>query len=279
MQLHNQPPCLMVAFPHCKINLGLQVIRKRADGYHDIATCFYPVPLTDMLEIIPARDFTFSFSGEPVPGDERENLCVKAFQILRREKDIPPVQMHLHKTIPMGAGLGGGSSDGAFTLTLLNEIFQLALSPARLKELASELGSDCAFFLKKEPQSGSGKGDELKELQVDLKGRFIVLVKPPVHISTARAYAEIIPTVPPMLPEQVVKNAPEKWKGLLKNDFEGPVFRMHPQIEMVKESMYDAGAVYASMTGSGAAVYGIFNSFVDMTMQFRGMFCWSSPLR
>lgn len=269
----------MVAFPHCKINLGLHVARKRPDGFHDIHTCFYPVPFTDVLEILPAETFSVSFSGNTIPGSADENLIVRAYQLLKKDLGIPPVKMHLHKCIPAGAGLGGGSSDGAFVLRMLNEIFDLKLSREKLNHYAGQLGSDCAFFLQDAPKSGKGKGDELEELVVDLKGKFLVLVMPGIHVSTAAAYNSIVPSRPGMLPDQVVKQYPvSQWRDLLKNDFEVPVFREHRQIGEIRGKLYEGGALYASMSGSGSSVYGIFEHAVDLETRFPGMQYWASAL-
>ena len=186
----------MVSFPPCKINLGLNVVSKRSDGYHDIETCFYPVPLTDALEIIKADRFSFTASGNTIPGDAANNLCIKAYELLRRDFNLAPVAIHLHKIIPTGAGLGGGSSDGAHALRLLNVIFDLKLSGEKLKDYALQLGSDCPFFIENKPMFGSGRGEVLRDISLDLSGRFIVLVKPNEHVSTAEAYAGVTPASP-----------------------------------------------------------------------------------
>jgi 4-diphosphocytidyl-2-C-methyl-D-erythritol kinase len=270
----------MIAFPHCKINLGLNVVRKRADGYHDIATCFYPVPLTDVLEVIPSADFSFSSSGNDIPGTVMDNLCVRAFHLMKKEYAIGNVHIHLHKTIPMGAGLGGGSSDGAFTLRLINDVFALGLSSGTLIEQATQLGSDCAFFIRDVPCSGHGRGNDLRDLELDLTGYFLTLVQPPVHVSTASAYAAIVPFVPGMMPEDIVKNQPvDTWKDLLKNDFEETVFRSHPSVKEIKDTFYANGALYSSMSGSGSAVFALFKTSVDLRPLFPpGYFYWSAAL-
>lgn len=233
----------MVAFPPCKINLGLNVVRKRTDGYHDIETCFYPIPWTDILEIIPSDKFEFKMTGNPIPGDD--NLCVKAYKLL----NTPPASIHLHKIIPTGAGLGGGSSDGAWTLRLLNDVFDLSLTKDELRRYAAQLGSDCPFFIDDVPMIGKGRGEILTPAKINLKGKFIVIVKPDVHVSTAEAYAGIIPAE---------RNL--DWSDLnsLRNDFEETIFRKHPVIKQAKQALHDAGASYASMSGSGSAVYGLF---------------------
>jgi len=241
----------MIAFPPCKINLGLNVLRKRNDGYHDLETCFYPIPWTDILEVIPSDDFEFTVSGNAIPGDD--NLCVKAYRLL----NAPPAKIHLHKIIPMGAGLGGGSSDAAWTLRLLNDVFGLKLSKDDLKKYAAKIGSDCAFFIDDGPMIGTGRGEVLTPARISLEGKFIVIVKPDVHVSTAEAYAGIKPGSK----HSDIGNIPiEAWKTSLMNDFEETIFEKFPVIRLIKEQLYTAGAVYASMSGSGSAVYGIFNA-------------------
>jgi 4-diphosphocytidyl-2-C-methyl-D-erythritol kinase len=253
----------MVAFPPCKINLGLSVVRKRSDGYHDIETCFFPVPWTDILEIIPSKEFSFSLSGNSVPGDEQDNLCVKAYRLLAQDISLPPVDIHLHKIIPTGAGLGGGSSDGAWTLRLLNDVLSLELSKDVLKQYASKLGSDCAFFIDDIPMIGTGRGEVLSPVEVDLKGKYLVIVKPEVHISTQQAYEGIVPSVPARKLADVIADS-NQWNRHLKNDFEATILKKFPVIKNIKQTLYDAGAEYASMSGSGSAVYGIFSNKPDL---------------
>lgn len=267
----------MVSFPHCKINLGLNILAKRTDGYHDIETCFYPVPWTDILEIIPSEHFEFTSSGITIPGKEEENLCIKAYQLLQRDFNLGPVKIHLHKIIPMGAGLGGGSSDAAFTLRLLNSIFELKISEETLKRYASRLGSDCSFFVKDAPQVGTGRGEILNPVQFLLKGKFIVIIIPPIHVSTAEAYAGVKPAMSSSIMD-IITRENSSWKNFLKNDFEESVFRSHPQIKSIKEKLYQRHAVYASMSGSGSAVYGIFDQEVHWPISVEeGMF-WSGYL-
>jgi 4-diphosphocytidyl-2-C-methyl-D-erythritol kinase len=259
----------MVSFPHAKINLGLQVIRKRPDGFHDLETCFYPIPWTDILEIIPVKEFQFSSSGLPIDGDATHNLCVKAYNLLRKDFEIPPVLIHLHKVIPMGAGLGGGSSDAAFTLRQINQSFDLKIPSAKLAEYAAVLGSDCAFFISDEPKFGTGRGDVLTPISVSLKGKFIVVVKPDIHVSTADAFAGIKPKESAgSLKDFLETNPVSEWKKFLKNDFEETVFKKYPQIENVKQKLYSLGAVYASMSGSGSAVFGLFDKPVNLSNEF-----------
>jgi 4-diphosphocytidyl-2-C-methyl-D-erythritol kinase len=251
----------MITFPPCKINLGLNIVRKRADGYHDLVTCFYPVPWTDMLEIVVAEKLTFSSSGNAIPGDAADNLCLKAYHLLREDFGLSPVSMHLHKVIPTGAGLGGGSSDAAHTLRLLNELFELHLGKEQLKTYAARVGSDCAFFIDDQPMLGTGRGEVLAPLHVDLKGKFLVIVKPEIHVSTAQAYSGVHPKEPVADLAYVLETEPvEKWRTSVVNDFEETVFARHPSLREIKESLYEQGAVYAAMSGSGAAVFGLFNA-------------------
>jgi 4-diphosphocytidyl-2-C-methyl-D-erythritol kinase len=267
----------MVFFPPCKINLGLQIISKREDGYHDIETCFYPVPWHDALEVIKSDQFQFTKSGTNIPGREEDNLCVKAYQLLKKDFDLQPIKLHLHKVIPTGAGLGGGSSDAAFTLRALNFIFDLNLSDGALASYASTLGSDCSFFVSDKPMLGSGRGEILLETSITLKGKYLVLVKPDVHISTADAYAGVIPKQPTHAVKEILALPIAEWRGRLKNDFEESVFKKHPEIETIKNELYNQGALYASMSGSGASVFGIFETPHDLKNNFSGDY-WAGEL-
>jgi 4-diphosphocytidyl-2-C-methyl-D-erythritol kinase len=268
----------MVAFPPCKINLGLHILYKRTDGYHALETCFYPVPWTDILEVIPSDTLAFSQSGDAIPGDPHDNLCLRAYHLLQKDFTLPPVRIHLHKIIPTGAGLGGGSSDGAYTLRLLNDLFNLNLAPTALAAYAAQLGSDCAFFTQDTPQLGTGRGEILTPVDISLKGRFLVLAKPPIHVSTAEAYAGITPATPATGLTQILAQEPlAAWKEKLHNDFEASVFARHPPIQALKENLYRAGALYASMSGSGAAVFGIFDQGVDLAFD-PGVAHWSGVL-
>lgn len=267
----------MVVFPHCKINLGLHVISKRDDGYHNIETCFYPVPWRDVLEIIKSNQFSFSQSGLTIPGNAGENLCVKAYQLLQKDFNLTPVQIHLHKVIPTGAGLGGGSSDAAFTLRALNYIFNLNLSQTALKSYAAQLGSDCTFFIDDKPMLASGRGEILSETSLSLKGKYLVIIKPEIHVSTAEAYAGVKPKQPAQSIFKIISEPILFWKDSLSNDFEESVFKKHAVIKETKEKLYQYGASYASMSGSGAAVFGVFDSPVDLKNLFEGVY-WGGEL-
>jgi 4-diphosphocytidyl-2-C-methyl-D-erythritol kinase len=268
----------MVYFPVCKINIGLHVLSRRADGYHDIETLFYPVNWTDIMEIIPARDFNFSVSGMNIPGIPEDNICVKAYGMLKRDFDIPPVQLYLHKLIPPGTGLGGGSSDAAFTLKSINNLYSLGMELAQLKAYAAELGSDCPFFLEPSAMLGSGKGDILEPAPIDLHGKFLVIIIPNIHISTAGAYAAVKPVKTAITLPEIFKRPVSAWRDHLHNDFETSVFLKYPEIAEIKDKIYALGAVYASMSGSGSSVFGLFDHPVDLKDNFSGMQCWSGEL-
>jgi 4-diphosphocytidyl-2-C-methyl-D-erythritol kinase len=268
----------MIAFPPCKINLGLHIISKRPDGFHDLETCFYPIPWTDILEIIPSKELVFTSSGNPIPGKAEDNLCLKAYHLLKTDFDIAPVKIHLHKIIPIGAGLGGGSSDAAYTLRLLNDIFNLSLSVDQLKDYASKLGSDCSFFVQDKPMIGHGKGEILTEIDISLKGFYLVFVKPLIHISTQEAYSGITPKQPLIKINDILKQPVTNWKGILKNDFEESVFKKHPTIAEVKAKLYSSGAIYSSMSGSGSSVFALFEKPVQLRNEFVGMEYWEGKI-
>lgn len=228
-----------------------------------------------MLEIIQSDKFAFSISGNDIPGDPADNLCVKAYELLKKEFNLGPVQIHLHKIIPSGAGLGGGSSDAAHMLHLLNEIFSLNLSKSKLMEYASVLGSDCAFFIQDKPMIGSGRGEILSRIDFSLN-KFLVIVKPDIHVSTRDAFSGITPQQNAASIENVILDHPiTQWKGLLSNAFEKTVFSKYPLLESVKNKLYERGAIYASMTGSGSAIFGIFENQTDVSGDFVGMVSWS----
>ncbi|MCF8234210.1 MAG: 4-(cytidine 5'-diphospho)-2-C-methyl-D-erythritol kinase [Bacteroidales bacterium] len=260
----------MIVFPNSKINIGLHILRKRTDGFHEIESLFYPVSLKDALEIIPAKDGSFDFraSGLPIPGNPSENICVKAYELVRAKYGIPPVKMHLHKAVPMQAGLGGGSADGAFSLKLLDTLFELKLGNAKLKELALQLGSDCPFFIENRPAIAGGRGELLKTLDFDLSGYHLVLIKPDLNISTAEAYAMARPDHNRPSLEKLVKTPVASWKDHVQNDFEKSLFSKYPELAHIKKKLYANGAIYASMSGSGSTVYGLFEEQTNIENQF-----------
>jgi len=251
----------MVFFPNCKINLGLTILRKREDGYHDLETVFYPLPLKDALEINRADKLLFTATGIPIPGESSNNLCLKAFYLLQKDfPDLPAVDIHLHKRIPIGAGLGGGSSDGAHMLLLLDKRFNLQLTKEKLLEYAAQLGSDCPFFILNTPCLGGGRGERLEPVGLDLSGYSIVIVDPRLHISTSQAFALCVPGVVAAgkSVKEVIGQPIGTWARDLVNAFEEPVFRQYPSLGPIKDQLYARGAIYASLTGSGSGVFGIF---------------------
>jgi len=263
----------MVSFPNCKINLGLHITQKRADGYHDLETIFYPINLKDVIEIIPSENFSFNISGLTIEGTQNDNLCLKAYHLLKKFFPyLPPINMWLHKSIPMGAGLGGGSADGAFTLRLLNDKFHLNLSITQLLGYASQLGSDCPFFIINKPCFASGRGEILEPFELDLSDYSFVIVYPKIHISTAWAFSQIIPKHPTKYLKEVIKQPIETWQHELKNDFEEAALKKFPELKEIKENLYRAGALYVSMSGSGSAFYGIFKKNNIGTFHFSDNF-------
>lgn len=262
----------MVIFPNAKINLGLNVISKRDDGYHNLDTVFYPIPIHDALEVItnPNPDTpsaTFTQTGKPIPGDSIHNLCLKALEMLRADfPHIPSVLVHLHKNIPMGAGMGGGSADGAFMLSLLNQKYKLGIDEDQLKQYALQLGSDCPFFIENKPVSASGRGELMKPVSVDLSVKSILIISPGIHISTAEAFSNIPISERATTCEEIVQLPIAGWKSLLVNDFEKTVFPTHPELSKIKDQLYQIGAAYASMTGTGSTLFGIFEKRPDTTL-------------
>lgn len=249
----------MICFPNAKINLGLHITSKRKDGFHEIETCMYPIPLFDALEIIiDQKKTSFNTSGISIPGNQKDNLILKAYQLLKKDfPNLPAVNVHLHKNIPIGAGLGGGSADGAFALTLMNNLFDLILDDFFLEEYAAVLGSDCPFFIENTPKIAKGRGEILEEVSLDLKGIHLVLINPGIHIGTKEAYAGVMPSIPSESIEEVLKDK-SRWKENLKNDFEPSILSAYPEIQTIKETLYSSGAFYASMSGSGSSVFGLF---------------------
>jgi len=264
----------MICFPTCKINLGLRITQKRADGFHALETVFFPISIKDALEIIieqetSAAPITFTSSGLAINGDPSDNLCFKAYGLLKKDyPTIPNIKMHLHKTIPMGAGLGGGSADGAFTLVALNQLLNLQIPEQALLDYALQLGSDCPFFIINTPAFATGRGEILKPINVNLNGYSIVIVNPGIAISTKLAFSLITPKVPDTNMEAIICEPVTSWKEKLINDFEQPIFNSFPELANIKETLYQKGAVYASMTGTGSTVYGIFPTSMMDTLSF-----------
>ncbi|MDQ3394188.1 MAG: 4-(cytidine 5'-diphospho)-2-C-methyl-D-erythritol kinase [Bacteroidota bacterium] len=270
----------MVVFPNAKINLGLKVTEKRNDGFHNLETCFYPVLWKDALEVIESTKTQFTSTGIEVPGKVEDNLCVKAYKILAKDYSLPPVAMHLHKSIPIGAGLGGGSSDASFALKAINEVFNLFLDPEILMQYAAELGSDCPFFVENKPVLARGKGNIFEPINLDLSAYFVIIVFPGIHVSTAGAFSKISPSEPKINLKEVLENtSPEMWKNYLVNDFEESVFADFPQIAKIKDTLYKSGALFSSMSGSGSAVFGIFDKKPQLESDlFAGYIIWEGKL-
>ncbi len=255
----NQSSPRMIQFPNCKINLGLSILAKRADGYHELETVFYPIAVSDALEILPSDKLTLSQTGIAVPGDPDQNLCLKAYHLLKKDfPSLPSVQMHLHKNIPMGAGLGGGSSDGTNALLILNQQFSLGLNDRQLIDYASQLGSDCPFFVYNKACHATGRGEVLTPIALDLSNYQFLLVHPGKHISTAWAFQQLTPNTKSESIQSIIQKPMTEWKELLINDFEAPVFKAEPTLSNIKTQLYQLGAIYASMSGSGSSLFGIF---------------------
>jgi 4-diphosphocytidyl-2-C-methyl-D-erythritol kinase len=248
----------MILYPPAKINLGLNILRKREDAFHDIDTCMVEIPFTDILEVTKADSFEFLQTGISISGTGGTNLCEKAYQLLRKEYEIGPVRIHLRKQIPVGAGLGGGSADATYTLLALNQLFQLQLSIQKLKELSSELGSDCPFFVEGLPQIAKGRGEVLSTIELDLSNFYLVLLNPGIHVGTKEAYEGVSANDAVISVHELIHKPIQHWRDALKNDFEKSVFQLFPEIKTLKDSLYDSGAVYAAMSGSGSSVYGLF---------------------
>lgn len=271
----------MLLFPNAKINLGLNVVERRTDGYHNIETIFYPIGLSDILEVVPSEtctDYSFSSSGISLGGDPEDNLIVKAYRLLRSEYQFPAIDISLVKQIPFGAGLGGGSSDAAFMLKALNELFELKITTKKLEKLATRLGADCPVFIRNKPVFATGIGNVFTPIELSLKDYFLLLVKPDIHVSTPEAYSLVVPEKPEISLIELIKQPLAEWKNTIKNDFEKSVFVKYPVIEEIKTKLYEMGAVYASMSGSGSSVYGVFKSIPPENEFFQDCFVTGGTL-
>ena len=268
----------MITYPNAKINLGLNIVEKRPDGYHNLETVFYPINLQDALEVNVQEgedEFSLKVSGVPIEGEPENDLVVKAYRLLKKDyPDIPAIDIHMYKHIPTGAGLGGGSSDAAFMIKPLNEKFRLNLSIEKMEEYAAILGADCAFFIQNKPVFATGIGNIFEPIQLSLKGYYLVLVKPDIFVSTKDAFAHITPMKPTQSLKEIIRMPVETWRATMKNDFEESVFQKFPEIAAIKDKLYDLGAIYASMSGSGSSVFGIFREQVEFVDEiFSGCFC------
>lgn len=271
----------MIVYPNAKINIGLNVVEKRPDGYHNLETVFYPIGLQDILEIkvldegnVPECGYKLKITGTILDGSPEDNLVVRAFKMLKNDFNLPPVSIGLYKHIPTGAGLGGGSADAAFTIKTLNKRFDLRLTDEQMEDYCTRLGADCPFFIKDTPVFATGIGNEFHPVSFSLKGKHLVLVKPDIFVSTKDAYAKVNVRRPDTPLPELLAQPLETWKDTVINDFERSVFSKYPEIAAIKDSMYDIGAVYASMSGSGSSVFGIFDEPVENIDEvFSGMFC------
>lgn len=269
----------MITYPNAKINLGLNIVEKRPDGYHNLETIFYPINLQDALEVTELEneegEYKLKVSGVPIEGDAENNLVVKAYRLLKKDfPDMSPINIHMFKHIPTGAGLGGGSADAAFMIKLLNEKFNLKLSIEKMEEYAAILGADCAFFIQNKPVFASGIGNIFENITLSLKGYYIVLVKPDIFVSTKDAFSHITPMHPNQSLKEIIRMPVETWRATMKNDFEESVFQKYPEIAAIKDKLYDMGAIYASMSGSGSSVFGIFREQVEHIEEvFNECFC------
>ena len=269
----------MIGFPNAKINLGLNIISKRSDGFHNLESVFLPLRLSDVLEVIPCSEFDnekedFLQSGISIDVNPEKNLVIQAYNLLKSDFDLPPVKIALHKIIPSGAGLGGGSSDAAFMVSMLDKLFYLNLPSDKIKLYLDKLGSDCPFFLSNKVSFVSGRGENLQSFRLDLKGINLVLIVPEIKISTAESFRLITPGFSENSLKESLRLPMEKWRSVIINDFEKVLFPRYPELKRIKEKLYDIGAVYASLSGSGSAIYGLFNNEVDPQKYFPGLFTW-----
>ena len=269
----------MLVFPNAKINIGLNIVEKRPDGFHNIESCFYPVGWKDALEITTTTAFSVEFDGIAIPGDQSDNICVRAYKLIAEEYPLPPVKIHLLKAIPIGAGLGGGSADAAFAIKALNDLFELEISFEKQLSYARRLGSDCAFFILNQPAYCFGKGDQFEQIDIGLAGKWIVLVNPGIHISTIEAYAGVVPKPSGSDLREVLRLPVSEWNGMVKNDFEATLFEKYPLLEEIKAELYKQGAAYASMSGSGSTIFGIFDQEKDLVEVFERYKVWQGALQ
>lgn len=256
----------MVSFPNAKINLGLNIVSKRTDGYHNVETIMYPVAIKDALELSDAAVTSMEIVGNAVPGELTDNLCLRAFKLMEDHYSVPPQKITLLKKIPVGAGLGGGSADAAAVINLANTKFNLQIPVATRQSLAAQLGADCAFFIENNPVLARGTGNEFTAVELDLSKYYVMVVMPSVHVSTQLAYSLVKPEPPGYDIQKVILQPVETWRYALKNDFEEPIIEKFPIIGQIKELLYQKGALFAAMSGSGASVYGIFASKVELNI-------------
>ncbi|MFT5749129.1 MAG: 4-diphosphocytidyl-2-C-methyl-D-erythritol kinase [Ancylomarina sp.] len=267
----------MLTYSNAKINIGLNIVEKRNDGFHNIETVFFPIGMQDAIEIADSKSeasYTFTTSGIPINIDAKDNIVVKAYELIKAKYDFPSQDIHLHKNIPFGAGLGGGSANSAFMIKLLNQKFNLGMSTKEMEDEVKKLGSDCAFFIENKPAFAIEKGDKLSSIDLNLSGYHILLIKPDVHISTPEAYANIKPHQPKTSLKELIKQPIETWKATIKNDFEDSIFPKQPLLAEIKNELYEQGATYAAMSGSGSSMFGLFKSEPNILPQWEKHFCW-----
>lgn len=272
----------MVSFSNAKINLGLNIVSRRSDGYHNIETVFYPIPMRDVLELVPMKKgvdikqgYRLFQSGIEIKGKPEDNLIIKALNLVKKVRNIPDIDIHLLKTIPFGAGLGGGSSNAAVMLKMLNQKFNLELSQETLLDMAVQIGADCSFFIKNRPAFATGIGEQMEEVELSLDNYHFLLIKPEITINTKWAYSVITPQEPETSLHQVIKHPITDWKKIMHNDFEKPIFQKYPIVKDIKRELYNMGALYASMSGSGSSVYAFFEEKPMMNPNFKDFFTWS----
>lgn len=258
----------MVCFSNCKINIGLYIVQKRIDGFHNINTVFVPLPLYDVLEVLPSDNMDLTVYNQKIPGKKSENIVIKAYQLLQKKYHLAPVHIHLLKNIPIGAGLGAGSANGAYTLQLLNEYFSLQISKNELLEMALELGSDCPFFIENKPVYATQRGEIFTPIDLNLNPYKLVIINPGIHISTLWAFQQVQPTAPKFDLLEAIQHPMQDWKNLISNDFEPAVLSQYPAIQQIKETLYQQGAQYASLSGTGSTVYGFFNKKENPVFSF-----------
>lgn len=269
----------MLVFPNAKINIGLNIVEKRTDGFHNIESCFYPVGWSDALEVTLADTFSFQSDGITIPGHADDNLCIKAYNMLAQDYGLSPVRIHLLKTVPIGAGLGGGSADAAFTIKAVNQLFDLGMSVEEQEQYARRIGSDCAFFIRNRPMYCFEKGDQFEHIKVRLSGKWIALVNPGIHISTVEAYSGVVAKRSGEDLRTILNEPITEWKGRVKNDFEATLFKKYPLLETIKGKLYDLGAEYAAMSGSGSTLFGIFDQKVSVKAAFPDFRIWQGFLK
>ncbi len=273
----------MLSFPNCKINLGLHVTEKRTDGFHTIETVLVPVEWQDILEIVPednsTDDIDFKCTGIRLFGPKEKNLCIRAYNLLKKNYQLPSLKMHLHKIVPVGAGLGGGSADAAHTLMILNKYFRLNITEKDQENLANQLGSDCAFFIRNKPVFATGKGEIFEPVKLKLKNIYCVIVKPRIHINTSEAYSQIKPLKRKNSLIELIDLPISDWKNSIENDFEKIIFERNPTIKNIKNRLYKLGAIYAAMSGTGSAVFGLFSEEKHLNTYFRSSTLWNGVLK